>query len=204
MKLYYAPGTCALACWIALEWAGADYEAVRADYASEEYKRINPLAAVPALDIGGPRALTQAPAILKYIVGLHPEAGIGGNEGLVNEFEMNETLSFLASDLHPAFWPLFFPQRYTTDESEVALQKVKEAAFARIDRAMQHLDKLIAAGNGHIYQGKRSVADAYAFVMARWTEYTPKSWREYPNVAGLMQRMEQDPAVQKVMAAQQG
>lgn len=159
---------------------------------------------MPALDIGGPRALTQAPAILKYIVGLHPEAGIGGNEGLVNEFEMNETLSFLASDLHPAFWPLFFPQRYTTDESEAALQKVKEAAFARIDRAMQHLDKLIAAGNGHVYQGKRSVADAYAFVMARWTEYTPKSWREYPNVAGLMQRMEQDPAVQKVMAAQQG
>ncbi|TFV01801.1 glutathione S-transferase, partial [Bacillus stratosphericus] len=52
MKLYYAPGTCALACWIALEWAGADYEAVRADYASEEYKRINPLATVPALDIG--------------------------------------------------------------------------------------------------------------------------------------------------------
>ena len=25
MKLYYAPGTCALACWIALEWANADY-----------------------------------------------------------------------------------------------------------------------------------------------------------------------------------
>lgn len=202
MKLYYAPGTCALACWIALEWAGADYEPVRADYASEEYKRINPLGAVPALDIGGKRALTQAPAILKYIVGLHPEAGIGANEGLVNEFEMNETLSFLASDLHPSFWPLFFPQRYTTDESEEALEKVKEAAFARIDRAMQHLDKLIAAGNGHVYQGKRSVADAYAFVMSRWTEYTPKSWKEYPNVAALMARMEQDPAVQKVMAEQ--
>ena len=45
MKLYYAPGTCALACWIALEWAGADYEAVRADYKSEEYQRINPLGA---------------------------------------------------------------------------------------------------------------------------------------------------------------
>lgn len=202
MKLYYAPGTCALACWIALEWANADYEAVRTDYASEEYKRINPLGTVPALDIGGQRAMTQASAILQYIVGLHPEAGIGSNEGLLNAFEMNETLSFLASDLHPAFWPLFFPQRYTTDTSEAALQKVKEAAFARIDRAMLHLDKLIAAGNGHVYQGKRSIADAYAFVMARWTEYTPKPWREYPNIAAFMTRMEQDPAVQKVLAAQ--
>ncbi|MDO5058566.1 MAG: glutathione S-transferase family protein [Neisseria sp.] len=202
MKLYYAPGTCALACWIALEWAGAEYEAVRADFASEEYKRVNPLGAVPALDIGGARAMTQAPAILQYIVGLHPEANIGANEGLVNEFEMNETLSFLASDLHPAFWPLFFPQRYTTDESEEALQKAKEAAFIRIDRAMLHLDKLIAAGNGHVYQGKKSIADAYAFVMARWTDYTPKSWREYPNVAALMARMEEDAAVQKILKAQ--
>lgn len=57
MKLYYAPGTCALACWISIEWAKADYEAVLADYASEEYKRINPLAAVPALDIGGNRLM---------------------------------------------------------------------------------------------------------------------------------------------------
>ena len=26
MKLYFAPGTCALACWISLEWSGAEYE----------------------------------------------------------------------------------------------------------------------------------------------------------------------------------
>ena len=77
MKLYYAPGTCALACWIALEWAGADYEAVRADYKSEEYQRINPLGAVPALDIGGKRAMTQAPAILQYIADTHPESRLG-------------------------------------------------------------------------------------------------------------------------------
>ena len=80
MKLYYAPGTCALACWIALEWAGADYEAVRADYKSEEYQRINPLGAVPALDIGGKRAMTQAPAILQYIADTHPESRLGSNE----------------------------------------------------------------------------------------------------------------------------
>ena len=39
MKLYYAPNTCALACWICLEWAGAEYEAVRADYSSEEDRK---------------------------------------------------------------------------------------------------------------------------------------------------------------------
>ncbi|WP_373795381.1 glutathione S-transferase family protein [Neisseria dentiae] len=203
MKLYYAPGTCALACWIALEWAGADYQAVRADYKSEEYQRINPLGAVPALDIGGKRAMTQAPAILQYIADTHPESRLGSNEGVENAFELNETLSFLGSDFHAAFWPFFMPYRYTTDESEAARNAVKESAYARIDRAMLHLDALIAQGNGHVYQGRRSIADAYAFVMARWTEYLPKTWREYPHIAPFMERMQADKAVQHVLQASQ-
>ena len=40
MKLYYAPGTCALACWIALEWANADSEVQKVDYADPEYKKV--------------------------------------------------------------------------------------------------------------------------------------------------------------------
>lgn len=103
MKLYYAPGTCALACWVALEWTKADYEAVRADSSSEEYKRINPLAAVPALDIGGKRAMTQASAILTYIADKHPEAELGSKGGAEEDFALNEIMSFLASDFHPAF-----------------------------------------------------------------------------------------------------
>lgn len=37
MKLYYAPGTCTLASWIALEWAGADYEVAKVKLGSPEY-----------------------------------------------------------------------------------------------------------------------------------------------------------------------
>lgn len=202
MKLYYAPNTCALACWICLEWAGAEYEAVRADYCSEEYRRINPLAAVPALDIGGPRAMTQAAALLQYIAARYPQADMGANAGLENALEMHETLSFLASDLHPAFWPFFTPRRYTVQTDEAACAAVREAAHKLIDRAMNHLDALIAHGGGHVYQGKRSVADAYAFVMVRWTEKLPKTWRDYPHVAAFMQRMLQDAAVQRVLKAQ--
>lgn len=203
MKLYYAPGTCALACWIALEWAGADYEAVRADYASEEYKRINPLAAVPALDIGSERAISQAAAILQYIADKYPDANIGSSEGLENALLLNEVLLFLASDLHPAFWPFFFPQRYTTATDEAALTAAKEAAYPRIDRAMLHIEQRLQKGNGYLYDNRRSIADAYAFVMMRWTEYLPKTWREYPHIAAFMERMQKDTAVQKVLAAQE-
>ena len=68
-------------CWIALEWANADYEVQKVDYASAEYKKVNPLGMVPALDIGGSRAMTQANAILQYIADSHPAARLGAEDG---------------------------------------------------------------------------------------------------------------------------
>lgn len=49
MKLYYAPGTCAVAVWIALEWLGADYDVEKVDPHSADFKKLNPLGKVPVL-----------------------------------------------------------------------------------------------------------------------------------------------------------
>lgn len=200
MKLYYAPGTCALACWIALEWANADYEVEKVDYADPAYKKINPLGMVPALDIGGSRAMTQANAILQYIADSHPAAQLGAEDGLEAQFEFNETMAFLTGDFHPAYWPMFSPNRYTSDKTPAAHNAVREAAYVRIDRVMAFLDGLIGE-RGHVYRSKRSVADAYAFVMARWSVKTPKPYSEYPHLAAFMQRMNEDEAVKRVLAA---
>ncbi|MCH4579985.1 glutathione S-transferase family protein [Achromobacter xylosoxidans] len=198
MKLYYAPGTCAVACWIALKWAGADFEVERADYASETFRRVNPLAMVPALDIGGTRAMTQADAILAYIAELHPHARLGPDDNAPGRFEFGETMAFLTGDFHPAFWPFFTPERFTTDHSQQALDHVRAASHDRIDRVMQHLDRLIGPGS-HVYRDRRSAADAYAYVMARWTGKLQKTWKDYPGIARLCTQMEQDPTVQEVL-----
>jgi glutathione S-transferase len=86
MKLYYAPGTCALAPHIVLEWIGTPYEVALADLGSDDYRKINPLGMVPALQDGGSRIMTQADAILKYISARHPEAGLGAGEEVMAEF----------------------------------------------------------------------------------------------------------------------
>lgn len=78
------------------------------------YQEINPLGMVPALDIGLDRAMTQVDAILQYVAELYSEANLGANEGINNQFEFNETMAFLTGDFHPAYWPFFTPQRYTT------------------------------------------------------------------------------------------
>ncbi|MEJ1975723.1 MAG: YgjP-like metallopeptidase domain-containing protein [Acetobacteraceae bacterium] len=70
-KLFYAPGSCALASHIALEEAGADYETVRLDLRANdqnapEYLAINPKGRVPTL-VTEHGTLTETPAILAFI-----------------------------------------------------------------------------------------------------------------------------------------
>src|SRR5947208_12708083 len=78
LKLYYAPGTCALASHIALAEAGAPYSTERLDFKSNqqnspEYLKINPKGRVPAL-VTDRGILTETPAILSYIPETHPAA----------------------------------------------------------------------------------------------------------------------------------
>ena len=78
LKLFYAVGSCALASHIALEEAGAEYEAVRLDFAAAdqrkpEYLKINPKGRVPALIIDS-GILTETPAILAYVAQVFPKA----------------------------------------------------------------------------------------------------------------------------------
>lgn len=198
MKLYYAPGTCALACWIALEWAGADYAVEKVDPKSDAYKAINPLGMVPALDIGGERAMTQADAILQHIARRFPAVDLGAGGGEQAEFEFHETMAFLTGDVHPAFWPFFTPERFTTDDSDAARDAIRASVPSRIGRVFTHLDEMIGDA-GHVFGGRRTVADAYAFVMVRWSEQAGESWRKYPHLAAFMTAMQSDPAVLKVL-----
>ena len=78
MKLYYAPGSCALAAHIALEEAAADYTAERIDLKAGQQTSAGSLAVtpngrVPAL-VTDRGILTETPAILAFIAQSAPDA----------------------------------------------------------------------------------------------------------------------------------
>ena len=77
-KLYYTPGTCALASHITLAEAGAGYTTERIDIKtnqqnSAEYLAINPKGRVQAL-VTDRGTLTETPAMLAFIAQSFPEA----------------------------------------------------------------------------------------------------------------------------------
>src|SRR5215469_6327348 len=83
-KLYYAPGTCALATHITFEEAGAPSEAILLDFRSQtqrspEYLAVNPKGRVPAL-VTESGTLTETPALLCFVA-QRPRASAASLDG---------------------------------------------------------------------------------------------------------------------------
>jgi glutathione S-transferase len=201
IKLFYAPGTCALAPHIVLEWIGEPYELQKVKPSDPEYLKMNPLGQVPAMIDGDSDVMNQADALLKYLAHKYPDAKLGDDGTLQDAYELDRWLAFLTGDVHPAFFPFFVPQRYTTDGSETTRQTVKEASYKLIDRVYQHLNKHLE-GKDHLVGNRRTIADAYAFAMTRWGKNLPKPLSDYPNLYRFYQQLREDAGVKQAMEQQ--
>jgi glutathione S-transferase len=167
LKFYYYPGACSLAPHLVLEWIGAPYEAIRLKLGDPNYSAINPAGGAPAVDTGEGWMLTQAGAVLHYLARRFPKARLGSDGPLRDEAELDRRSHFLTGGLHPAFFPLFSPQRYTSSQDAAALEAVKTAAQALVARKLDLLDAHLA-GKDHMLGGRRTFLDAYAPPMLRW------------------------------------
>ena len=183
MKLYVMPGSCALACHIALEWAVAAYELevlTRDALRSEPFLAVNPKAKVPALVLDEKDVITEAQAVLLLVADLFPDARLAPPASdLVRRARLNETLSELTSEVHPAFGPLFAPSRYAAEPR--CEETVKRAAYARVDACFVRLDAALEGKDWLL--GERSVADPYLYALSRWLKMTPKPVESYPAIA---------------------
>jgi glutathione S-transferase len=106
LRLCYAPGTGALATHIALEEAGAPYEAVPVDFRAQgqrsaEYLAVNPKGRVPAL-VTETGALTETPALLCYVAQRFPEANLAPLSDPFTLAQIEELNSYLCSSVHVA------------------------------------------------------------------------------------------------------
>ncbi|MEY4266935.1 MAG: hypothetical protein RIS90_1470 [Pseudomonadota bacterium] len=199
LKLYFAPGTCAMAVHIALEEAGADYEAVRLDFANNDQKQpeflaINPKARVPAL-VTPQGVLTETPAILGFVAQSFPAAALAPTEPYA--FARAQAFnSYLCSTVHVAHAHKGRGSRWTDDAAAVAALKLKVPqnmadCFALIERDM--------LAGPWVLGSAYSVCDAYLFTITRWLAGDGVDVARFPGVQAHAQRMASRPAVQKVL-----
>src|SRR5271154_2897045 len=129
LQLYYSPNACSLAAHIALEEAGADYEALRLDLKtgeqrSERYLAINPKGRVTALatDKG---VLTEVAVILGWVAQTYPAAHLKPEGDFFAFSKMQEFNLYLAATVHITFAHLFRTERWADSPEAIANVKAK-------------------------------------------------------------------------------
>ncbi|SDG55257.1 glutathione transferase GstA [Propionivibrio dicarboxylicus] len=199
MKLYFSPMACSLSPHIALREAGLDVELVRVDLKSHtlatdgsDFAGINPKGYVPVLELDDGSRLTEGPAIVQYIADLKPEAGLAPQNGTLPRYRLQEWLTFINSEIHKGFGPLFRP---TTPED------VKAAARETL---VKRLDYVAAQLKDHDYLlGDRfSVADGYLFTVLNWGQWTGVDVARWPALQSFQQRVASRSSVQAALAAE--
>jgi glutathione S-transferase len=202
LTLYYHTGACSLAPHIALEWIGEPYETKEVEFGDKEYLKINPAGAVPALDTGEGWILTQAAAVLRYLADRFPQAGLAPDGSPREEAEVDRWSSFITGDLHPAFFPLFLPDRYTRAREKEAFDNVREAAKALVRKKFDIIEAHLA-GRRYMVGDKLSYLDAYVFPMERWAaSMLEDGLSKYPNIQKHHDMMAADEGVKRALAAE--
>ncbi len=167
--LYYSPGACSLAVHIVLEEIGLPFSLELTSTAdgttrSPEYLRVNPKGRVPVL-VSGDFVLTEAPAILMYLVATNPVAGLmpALPEAMARTVEW---FNWLSGSVHAvAVRQVWRPETFTTDAAQHAaiVEKGRESlgsAFSLIEEKL--LTSAWAVGSAY------SVVDPYLLVFYRW------------------------------------
>jgi glutathione S-transferase len=202
VKLYYFQGACSLATHIVLEWLGAPYQTVKLDRASTrspEFLALNPLGAVPLL-VDGDFVLSQNAAILPYLAELYPQAGLLGDGTPRGRAEVLRWLSFLNSDLHPAFKPIFQPSRFHPESS--TFKTIADTARTHVREYLQRLDARLQGRDWLV--DRRSIADPYLFVMLRWAAKLQIDSNGFSNLARFSARMYDDAGVRAAIIEEEG
>lgn len=198
MKLYYSPATCSLAPHIVLREAGLAFEPVLASTKTHQlpdgtdYYGINPLGYVPMLELDDGTRLREGPAINQYIADLVPTKNLAPANGTLPRYRLQEWLTFIGTELHQKFSPLFNPAQ--PDEAKKLFKDKLASRYRWLDGQLEGKDYLLGE---HF-----SIADAYLFTVTRWAKPMAIDLSGLPNVTAFMDRVASRPAVQEAMKAE--
>jgi len=197
MKLYFSPGACSLSPHIVLRELGLPFELERVDLKTGQaasgvaFKSINPKGYVPALQLDDGQLLTEGPAIVQYLADLVPAKGLAPAPGGLPRARLQEWLTFIGTELHKSFSPLFRP----------GPEETKAAAIARLQQWFGWLDAELSR-RPYLLGEQFSVADVYLFVVLSWGAYVKLSLDTYPSLTAFQTRVSARPAVQDALKAE--
>lgn len=189
-----------MATHIALEEVGLPYRLTPVSlrdgqHRTEEYRRIHPLARVPALEVAPGVILTETPALLQFVADGSAELGLMPSERLLRA-RANEWMSLAASTIHVAFMGFFRPERFTSQQA---------AAEALGSESKQHFCELLhyvetrLPKTGFVLGSSYSLCDAYMVVFFLWAQRFQLPVAGLPRYRKLAAQVLARPAVRRAL-----
>jgi glutathione S-transferase len=198
MKLYYSPGACSFSPHVVLHESGLPFESERVDLKAKktasgiDYNTINPKSYVPALVMNNGELLTEGPAIVQYIADLVPEKKLAPPAGTLERYRLQEWLNYISSEIHKGFGPFFNP---------LASEELKSATRSRLSKRFGFAGNALE-GRDYLLGDTFTVADAYLFIMLRWTRFYGIDLSPWPALGAYFDRIAARPAVIATLKAE--
>ena len=196
MKLFYFPGSCALAPHIVAREAGLDVAIEKVDTKAmvtetgADYRAINPKGYVPVLQLDDGQYLTEVAAILQYLADRKPEAHLAAPWGSMERYRQIEWLNYIATELHKLFYPLI---KGGAEETKQLHREKLAQQFDFVSRQLEGKEYLL---------GAYSMCDPYLFTVFGWTRFIKYDTARWPLLQAHAKRMRERPAVQTAMREQ--
>jgi glutathione S-transferase len=205
LKLFHSPDSCARAVHIALEEAGATFEAVPMNLAAGDqrqpgYLAINPKGRVPAL-VTDDGILTETPAILTYIAQLHPDSALALPADPFRFAEIQSFNLYLCATLHVAHAHKLRRSRWADDPAAIA--EMRRKVPDSVGSCFELIENTLFRGPW-VMGETFTICDPYLFVFAEWMEGDGVDPARFPKVLDHRTRMAARPAVARVNAARAG
>ena len=198
MKLYYSRGACSLAPHIALYETGLPFTVARTDTKTKlledgsDFRAISPNGYVPVLELDSGERLTEAGVVLQYIADQKPASGLIPAFGTLQRYRVMEWLTFISSEVHKGYSPLFKP---TTPED------YKPVVKAQLAQRLGYVNEQLA-GKQFLLGDQFTVADAYLFVVVNWSRAVGVDLSPFPNLQQFQERVAKRPATQSALKAE--
>ena len=197
LKLYYAPTTCALAPYVTLTEAGAEFECARinmrkAQHMSPEYMALNPKHKVPMLAIDD-WLLTESVAIQTWIGRNFPAAKIMPADSN-GEIKAISLMSWISGGIHPYLARINSPPKVADGADE----SVRRIAAREIDDNFTIADRMLA-GREFFFDHFTAV-DAHFFWAYRRATQFELPLGKFSHCNAHFARMQQRASVRKVLA----
>lgn len=199
MKLFYKPGACSLAPHIILRESGLDFTLVRVDLLTkrlengDDYLAINPKGQVPALLLHDGALLTENVAIMQYLADRVADRQLLAPVGSIGRYRTLEWLSFIASELHKGFTPLFVPD--TPAEYKATTRALLEKKLRYVNTSLN--------GKQWLCGPRFTIADALLFTVLRWAHAMQLNMEGLNNIAAWMEQASGRPSVVAALAAEE-